>query len=58
MQVSIIKEINPHEQRVAASPESVKLLQRLGAKVLIENFDEKKLNDKQQSALKLVELKL
>ena len=37
MQVSIIKEINPHEQRVAASPESVKLLQRLGAKVLIEN---------------------
>ena len=36
MQISIIKEINSHEQRVAASPESVKLLLRLGADVLIE----------------------
>ena len=36
MQVSIIKEISSREQRVAASPESVKLLLRLGADVLIE----------------------
>ena len=36
MQISIIKEVNPREQRVAASPESVKLLLRLGVDVLIE----------------------
>ena len=36
MQISIIKEISSLEQRVAGSPESVKLLIRLGADVLIE----------------------
>ena len=36
MQISIIKEISSSEQRVAASPESVKLLLRLGVDVLIE----------------------
>ena len=36
MQISIIKEISSLEQRVAGSPESVKLLVRLGADVLIE----------------------
>ena len=36
MQISIIKEISSLEQRVAASPESVKLLLRLGVDVLIE----------------------
>ena len=36
MQISIIKEISSREQRVAASPESVKLLLRLGVDVLIE----------------------
>ena len=36
MIISIIKEINSREQRVAASPESVKLLLRLGVDVLIE----------------------
>ena len=36
MQISIIKEIPSQEQRVAASPESVKLLIRLGVDVLIE----------------------
>ena len=36
MQISIIKEISYREQRVAASPESVKLLLRLGVDVLIE----------------------
>ena len=36
MQISIIKEISSREQRVATSPESVKLLLRLGVEVLIE----------------------
>ena len=36
MKISIIKEVNSSEQRVAATPESVKLLLRLGADVLIE----------------------
>jgi len=36
MQVSILKEISSHEKRVAASPESVKLLIRFGVDVLIE----------------------
>ena len=36
MQISILKEISSQEQRVAASPESVKLLLRLGVDVLIE----------------------
>ena len=36
MQISIIKEISSYEQRVASSPESVKLLLRLGVEVLIE----------------------
>ena len=36
MQISIIKEVSSREQRVAASPESVKLLLRLGVDVLIE----------------------
>ena len=36
MQISIIKEISSRVQRVAASPESVKLLLRLGVDVLIE----------------------
>ena len=36
MQISIIKETNIHEQRVAATPESVKLLLRLGLEILIE----------------------
>ena len=33
MQISIIKEISSCEQRVAATPESVNLLLRLGADV-------------------------
>ena len=36
MQISIIKEISSREKRVATSPESVKLLLRLGVDVLIE----------------------
>ena len=36
MQISILKEISSREKRLAASPESVNLLRRLGADVLIE----------------------
>ena len=36
MQISIIKESDNNEQRVSASPESVKTMSRLGAKVLVE----------------------
>lgn len=36
MQISIIKEENKNEQRVASTPNIIKLLERLGAEVLIE----------------------
>ena len=36
MKISIIKEQNLHEQRVASTPDAAKLLERLGAEVLIE----------------------
>ena len=36
MKISIIKEKSSHERRVATSPESVKLLLKLGVDVLIE----------------------
>ena len=36
MQISIIKEENKNEQRVSSTPDTIKLLIRLGAKVLIE----------------------
>ena len=36
MQISIIKEENNNEQRVAATPDVIKLLERFGAEVLIE----------------------
>ena len=36
MQISIIKEDNINEQRVASTPESVNLLKRLGVEILIE----------------------
>ena len=38
MQISIIKETNVNEQRVAATPESVKRLIRLGAEVIVEDW--------------------
>ena len=36
MQISAIKETNISEQRVALSPESIKLFERLGFEVIIE----------------------
>ena len=36
MKISIIKEENKNEQRVASTPEAIQLLERLGAEVLIE----------------------
>ena len=36
MQISIIKEENKNEQRVSTTPDVIKLLERLGAEVLIE----------------------
>ena len=36
MQISIIKEENKNEQRVSSTPDVIKLLERLGAEVLIE----------------------
>ena len=36
MQISIIKEENKNEQRVSSTPDTIKLLERLGAEVLIE----------------------
>ena len=37
MQISILKEKDKNEQRVASTPDSIKLLQRLGAEILIES---------------------
>tara|TARA_B100001540_G_scaffold316680_1_gene347203 strand:+ start:661 stop:1782 length:1122 start_codon:yes stop_codon:yes gene_type:complete len=37
VQISIIKEEDTNEQRVASIPETVKLLARLGAEILVEN---------------------
>ena len=37
MQISIIREENKNEQRVASTPDVIKLLARFGAEVLIEN---------------------
>ena len=36
MQISIIREENKNEQRVSSTPDVIKLLQRLGAEVLVE----------------------
>ena len=36
MQISIIKEENENEQRVASTPDVIKLLARFGAEILIE----------------------
>lgn len=36
MQISVIKEENENEQRVSSTPDTVKLLERLGAEVLVE----------------------
>ena len=36
MQISVIKEENINEQRVASTPDVVKLLERLGVEILIE----------------------
>ena len=37
MQISILKEEDKNEQRVASTPDSIKLLQRLGAEIIIES---------------------
>ena len=37
MIISVLKETFINEQRVAASPESIKLLHRLGAEILVES---------------------
>ena len=36
MQISVIKEENKNEQRVSSTPDAIKLLERLGAEVLVE----------------------
>ena len=36
MQISIIREENKNEQRVSSTPDAIKLLERLGAEVLVE----------------------